>query len=298
MTKEVFLKSVDLPNGETLAYREMGEGSKVLLVIHGNYCSSVHMDIIMDNMPDGYKIYAPDLRGYGDSTYNTPISSLKELAEDVKLLADELGLKQFDIFGWSLGGGVVLQFAADYPDFVRKAAVSGSVGIKGFPLYKTGPDFKPSAERITTMEEIAKDPLIAAPVLNIYKNRDKATLKQIFNASIYTGNNINPETYDKYLEATLKQRNLVEADYALTSFNMTHEHSGVVEGTGDIDKIKGPVLVMQGTKDVVVSKEQYQTIKDGLGDRAVIAEFEGCGHAPMVDETEEFMQVLLNFLGK
>jgi len=107
MAKKAFLKSVDLPNGETIAYREMGEGSKVLLLIHGNYCSSVHMDIIMDNMPEGYKIYAPDLRGYGDSTYNTPISSLKELAGDVKLLADKLGLKEFDVFrlvpGWRSG---------------------------------------------------------------------------------------------------------------------------------------------------------------------------------------------------
>lgn len=298
MAKNILVKSVDLPNGETFVYREMGEGNKVLVLIHGNYCSSVHMDIIMENMPDGYKMYAPDLRGYGDTTYNAPISSLRELAEDVKLFADKIGLQQFDIFGWSLGGGVVLQFAADYPEYVRKAAVAGSVGLKGYPLYKTGPDFKPSSERITTMDEIAKDPFIAAPVLNIYKNRDKATLKQIFNSSIYTANNISDERYDKYLEASLKHRNLVEADYALTSFNMTHEHSGVVEGTGDVDKIKGPVLVMQGTNDIVVSKEQFQTIKDGLGNRAVIVEFEGCGHAPMVDKTEEFMNVLVNFLEK
>lgn len=298
MAREFLLKSVKLPNGETIAYREAGEGSHVLVLIHGNYSSSIHMDVIMDNMPEGYKMYAPDLRGYGDTTYNTPVSSLKDFAGDIKLFADELGLKKFDIFGWSLGGGVVLQFAADYPEYVNKAAVSGSVGLKGFPLFKADASYKPTSERIKTMEEIAKDPLIAAPMLHIYKVHDKATLKSVFDASMYTNNKISAERYDEYLEATFKQRNLIEADFALTSFNMTHENNGAFDGTGDIDKIKGPVLVFQGTADVVVSKEQFETIKDGLGDRAKIVELDGCGHAPMVDKTEDFMKILVGFLEK
>ena len=85
MSREMLLKSIKLPNGEAMAYRQMGEGDKVLVLVHGNYSSSVHVDMIMEGMPEGFKMYAPDLRGYGDTTYNTPISSLKELASDVKL---------------------------------------------------------------------------------------------------------------------------------------------------------------------------------------------------------------------
>ena len=188
-----------------------------------------------------------------------------------------------------------MQFAADYPGYVRKVAVSGSVGISGYPLFKTGPDFKPTDVRITNMEEIAQDPLIAAPVLNMYKNHDKAQVKMLFDMGIFTKAKPTDEKYDEYLEATLKQRNLVEADYALTAFNMTHVHNGVVEGTGEVDKIQGPVLVIQGTEDGIVSKEQFDSIKNGLGSRAEICEFEGCGHAPMVDEPEKFMKILSNF---
>lgn len=298
MGKEILLKSVKLPNGENMAYREMGDGDKVLILIHGNYSSSLHLDVIMENMPEGYKMYAPDLRGFGDTTYNNPISTLKELSDDVKLFADELGLKNFNIFGWSLGGGVVLQFAADYPEYVNKVMVSGSVGIKGYPLYKSDASFKPTTERITTMEELAKDPVIVAPVLHIYKVGDKATLKSIFDATIFTKTKPSDEKYDEYLEATMKQRNLLEADYALMVFNMTHESNGVVDGTGDIDKIIGPVLVIQGKEDGIVSREQFETIRDGLGERAEIVEFEGCGHAPMLDKTEEFMKVLVDFMEK
>ncbi|MGY0374921.1 intracellular short-chain-length polyhydroxyalkanoate depolymerase [Clostridium sp. JNZ J1-5] len=298
MVKEILLKSLELPNGEIMAYRQAGEGDKVLILVHGNYSSSIHLDAIMENMPDGYKMYAPDMRGFGDTTYNNPISSLKELAADIKLFVDKLGLKKFNIFGWSLGGGVVLQFAADYPEYLDKTIISGSVGVKGYPLYKTDASFKLTTERVKTMEELKADPVIAAPVLGIYKNHDKANLKAIFDAAIFTKSKPSDEKYDAYLEATFKQRNLVEADYALMTFNMTHENNGVVDGSGDIDKIKGPVLVIQGTEDGIVSAEQFETIKDGLGDRAEIKEFQGCGHAPMIDKLDEFMNVIVTFMEK
>lgn len=298
MINDILLKSLQLPNGETMAYREAGEGDKILLLVHGNYSSSLHLDVIIENMPKGYKMYAPDMRGFGDTTYNNPISSLKELASDIKLFADEIGIKGFNIFGWSLGGGVVMQFAADYPEYVNKVIISGSVGAKGFPLYKSDENYKPTTERIRTMEELAKDPVIAAPVLYMYKIHDKASIKAIFDAAIFTKVKPSDERYDAYLEATLKQRNLVEADYALMVFNISHENNGVVDGSGDIDKIQGPVLVIQGTEDGIVSREQFEAIRDGLGNKAEIVEFEGCGHAPMIDKTEEFMKVIVDFLEK
>lgn len=298
MVNEIVLKSVQLSNGETMVYREAGEGDKILLLVHGNYSSSIHLDIIIENMPKEYKVYAPDMRGFGDTTYNNPISSLKELAGDIKLFADELGIKGFNIFGWSLGGGVVLQFAADYPEYVNKVIISGSVGAKGYPLYKTDANYKLTSERVKTMDELAKDPVIVAPVLNIYKAHDKASLKAIFDAAIFTKVKPAEERYDAYLEATFKQRNLLEADYALMTFNITHENNEVVDGSGDIDKIQGTVLVIQGTEDGIVSREQFETIRDGLGDRAEIVEFEGCGHAPMTDKTDEFMKVIIDFIEK
>lgn len=298
MSNNILFKSVSLPNGENIAYREAGEGDKVLVLVHGNYSSSLYMDLIMENMPNGYKMYAPDMRGFGDSTYNNQISSLKELSDDIKLFTDELGLEKFNIFGWSLGGGVVLQFAADYPENIIKAIISGSVGIKGYPLYKSDENFQPTTEMIQTMEDLANDPVIAAPVLAMYKNRDKTGLKGIFDAVIYTNKKPSDKKYDEYLEATLKQRNLVEADYALLTFNMTHENNGVVDGTGDIDKIGCPTLVIQGTDDVIVSMEQFNSIKEGLGDKAEILELKDCGHAPMIDMLDRFLEDIVKFIEK
>lgn len=48
-------------------------------------------------------VYAIDLRGYGESTYNKQLESVDDFAEDLKLFFDEIKLKKFSLAGLSLG---------------------------------------------------------------------------------------------------------------------------------------------------------------------------------------------------
>ena len=77
-------KKVKLPNGETIAYQEREGGEKKVLLIHGNMTSSKHWDLVLENMDDRYKLFAIDLRGFGQSSYNHEIRSIKDFSEDVK----------------------------------------------------------------------------------------------------------------------------------------------------------------------------------------------------------------------
>src|SRR3954452_2341820 len=86
----VTMKEVILPNGETLAYRERDGGELKVLLIHGNMTSSKHWDIVLDRMDAKYKLYAVDLRGFGNSSYKNPIMSIKDFSDDVKLFVDEI----------------------------------------------------------------------------------------------------------------------------------------------------------------------------------------------------------------
>ena len=90
---EVVLKEVAIQNGETIAYREREGGSQVVLLVHGNMTSSVHWDLVLENMDEKYKVYAIDLRGFGESSYNKPVHSIKDFSDDIREFADELGLK-------------------------------------------------------------------------------------------------------------------------------------------------------------------------------------------------------------
>ena len=70
-------KNIQLPNGETIAYQEREGGHKKILLIHGNMTSSVHWDLVLENMDPSYKLYAIDMRGFGRSTYHNQVAPLK-----------------------------------------------------------------------------------------------------------------------------------------------------------------------------------------------------------------------------
>ena len=84
---------------ETLAYIDRGEG-QVILMIHGNMSSSVHYLPLIEKLSSKYRCIAPDLRGFGDSTYNNRFDSLKELSEDVNLFLEALNVESCYVIGY------------------------------------------------------------------------------------------------------------------------------------------------------------------------------------------------------
>lgn len=276
--KNYELKTLVLSNGETIAYREAGKGSKTVILVHGNMSSSVHFQTTMEALENEYKVYAVDMRGFGDSSYNNELNSLRDFSEDIQLWVEALDLKDFNILGWSTGGGVVLELAADMPERVKKVFLLDSVGIKGYPMFKK--DEKGQAiltQLITTKEEIKADPVQVLPILTAYATRNKDLLKMIWNAVIYNTVQPNEEDYDAYLEAMLKQRNLVDVDYSLVHFNMTSDTNLIGMGSGRMTLVKAPIVILHGKNDYVVPFNQAEEMKQYFGEQAVLIPFEG-GH--------------------
>lgn len=291
------LNSIVLPNGEIMGYRKVGEGEKVLILVHGNMSSSQHWDTVMESMPQDFTTYAIDMRGFGISTYNTPVNSLRDFSEDLKLFADILKLKKFSLAGWSTGGGVIMYFAIDYPEYVDKLILVESVGIKGYPMFRKDEKGHPIlGEFLKTKEEIANDPVQVIPILNAYRDKNRDFLRIVWDSAIYTFNKPSEERYEKYLDAMLQQRNLVDIDYSLVHFNISDEHNGVVQGTGEVHKIKAPTLVIQGKNDLVVPMEMGVGIAEGIGENARLELLDNGGHAPMTDDLDRFMNLILSYL--
>lgn len=240
MIKPATMEFVSLSNGETIAYQEVGrQNEEMLVLIHGNMTSSQHFDLVIEKLQKQYHIYAIDLRGFGQSTYNKAIDSLQDFAEDVKLFIDKFNLKKFSLMGWSMGGGVAMEFTASHPTFVEKLILVESVGMKGYPIFKKDINGQPiGSSLLKTKEEIALDPVQIAPVLDAIKNMNKAYYRTVWNLLIYTHNQPEPDRYEKYLDDMLTQRNFVDVNYSLVTFNISDEHNGVVRGNGHIHRIQ------------------------------------------------------------
>ncbi|WHY76584.1 alpha/beta hydrolase [Neobacillus sp. WH10] len=291
----ISMKEVLLPNGETLVYREREGGEIKVLLIHGNMTSSKHWDLVLNNMDTKYKLFAVDLRGFGGSSYNNLIMSIKDFSDDVKLFVDEIGLKDFAVVGWSTGGAVAMQFAADYPGYCNKLVLLASESTRGYPFDgKINEIDEP--RRFALHEEIKKDLIRTIPVQTAYDTNDTALLKLIWNAVIYTHNQPAPELYDEYVQDMRTQRNLAEVHHSNNTFNISRHHNGLVEGNGKVDLIKVPVLVLQGDRDMVILKEMTKELVEDLGEKAVYIELKDCGHSPLVDDLPQLLKAMTGFL--
>lgn len=134
-----------------VAYLAVGAGETPVVLVHGNCSSSLYFqDFMLALAQTGrYTIYAPDMRGYGDSE-TLPVdatSAMRDFSDDLAAFVETLGLPPFHLFGWSLGGNVVMQYAIDYPGRLRSLTLQapgspfGFGGTKGAEGTPTCDDF-------------------------------------------------------------------------------------------------------------------------------------------------------------
>ncbi|KOF14352.1 hypothetical protein AC244_27305 [Ensifer adhaerens] len=118
-------KRVELPNGMSMAYTDFGDPSGApLLLIHG-YTDNSRAWSLNGPYLRGRRLIAIDLRGHGQSSV-TDTYSVDELANDVALFIDKLGLGKIDVAGHSLGSITAQVLAAFYPDKVNSIVLVNS----------------------------------------------------------------------------------------------------------------------------------------------------------------------------
>lgn len=279
---------------ETLAYLDEGQGEAVLM-IHGNMSSGIHYEPLIERIRDRYRCISVDLRGFGDSTYNNRFDTLEELADDVNLFLEALEIPFVYLIGWSNGGGVSLKLCAKYPEKVKKFFDIEGAGLKGYPLYRKTADFKSTTEPYASKEEMAADPMQVAPMIPVFEKKDVAMMTAVWDATIYTVNKPTREQNERWMAETLKQRNLVDLDWALATLNMSDEFTPYGKGDGSIHNIQCPCAFTTADKDVVVPGYMVMDNFNALRDQSVLLPYENCGHSPMVDCPDKLAQDVVAF---
>ena len=306
-----------------------------VVLLHGNLSTGRFYEHLMPGAPDGLRLIAPDMRGFGD-TERVPIDAtrgLRDWADDTASLLDALGVSRpVHIAGWSTGGAALAAFAMERP-----VAPYGYGGVRrdGTPCFDdhagsgggTGsPDF--------TQRLASKD-----------RSTDSAASpRNVMNASYWSPNHREPrEREDLLLDEILKSQTGDDGypgDSAPSS-----NWPGVAPGTrGILNALspkycdwsgivgldpKPPVLWVHGTADIVVAdgaaweigtlgkmgavpgwpgeeafppQPMVAQIRDVLeryrdaGGRAEIEMFEGSGHFPAIDARERFAELFFGFV--
>jgi pimeloyl-ACP methyl ester carboxylesterase len=115
-------------HGHPVTYRRMGQGPAVLLV-HGITSSSRTWRSVLPALAEHYDVIAPDLLGHGQSAKPRGDYSLGAYASGLRDLLVALEVPTATVVGHSLGGGVAMQFAYQFPDRLERLVLVDSGGL-------------------------------------------------------------------------------------------------------------------------------------------------------------------------
>ena len=115
-------------HGHKVCFRLTGSGPLIVLV-HGITGSSAQWIPVMDVLRDRYTLFAPDLLGHGESAKPRGDYSLGAYASGIRDLLIGLDAERATVVGHSLGGGIAMQLAYQYPERCGRLVLMSSGGI-------------------------------------------------------------------------------------------------------------------------------------------------------------------------
>ncbi|MCW2591225.1 MAG: putative hydrolase or acyltransferase of alpha/beta superfamily [Mycobacterium sp.] len=115
-------------HGYRRAFRVAGTGPAILL-IHGIGDNSTTWDTVQSKLAQRFTVIAPDLLGHGKSDKPRADYSVAAYANGMRDLLSVLDIEQVTVVGHSLGGGVAMQFAYQFPQLVERLILVGAGGV-------------------------------------------------------------------------------------------------------------------------------------------------------------------------
>jgi pimeloyl-ACP methyl ester carboxylesterase len=101
--------------------------------LHGGLGNIEMFRALMPALADHRTVIAVDLQGHGRTALGSRELDLRAIGNDMATVLKQLGYAQVDVLGYSMGGGVAFQLAAQHPSYVRRLAmVSAGFADDGF----------------------------------------------------------------------------------------------------------------------------------------------------------------------
>jgi len=134
-------------NGVKLHYLDYGTARcPPLVCVHGGAAHAHWFDFVAPGLTPDHHVFAPDLRGHGDSAWADPQTYLFEThAEDLHALLEKLDLNDVVLIGHSMGGMISLLHTATHPGRIGRLVIVDSIML--MPM-----------DRVTKMREFSARP--------------------------------------------------------------------------------------------------------------------------------------------
>lgn len=266
-------------HGHRVSYRRAGHGP-LLVLLHGIAGSSATWEDIIPRLSGRHTVIAPDLLGHGDTSKPRGDYSLGAYANLIRDLLGALGEERGTIVGHSLGGGVALQFAYQFPERCERLVLvsSGGLGRELHPLLRAAA--LPGAEVVLPWLCVAGRHGVGtvARALGRLGLRASADLEEIW-------------------------RNFTSLEEADARQAFLHTVRGIIDLGGQrvsaTDRLylasSLPTLIVWGERDPLIPARHGEEAHEKIaGSRLEI--FSDAGHFPYLDDPRRFAATLLEFV--
>jgi pimeloyl-ACP methyl ester carboxylesterase len=246
--------------GNDLRFFEVGSGGTPVVLLHGLFGSPSNWLSIMHDLADHYHFYALQLPiDFGHNRRHTGFRALGQLTAHVEEFMDAIELPRAVICGNSLGGQVALDFYVHHPARVERLILSGSAGLFERSLAGGRP---PRLCRNYIREQ-------ACEIFHDPKHVTEELLDDIYMM-------LNDRHYRRFL---LKVAKATRDRYMLD----------------ELAKVHVPTMIIWGRNDTITPPFVAQQFCDHISTAELIF-IDHCGHAPPIEQPDEFARVLDEFL--
>jgi pimeloyl-ACP methyl ester carboxylesterase len=266
-------------HGREVAYVVAGAGPTVLLV-HGIGGDWRTWEPVLDGLARRHQVVAVDLPGHGRSSKGAGDYSLGALASVLRDLGGALGLERATVIGHSLGGGVAMQFAYQFPERCERLVLVSSGGL--------GPDVG-LILRLATLQGSDLFLSLAAPAArSVIKFATRAgrglRIRPAADAAFYA------RTF-----AALAERE-TRAAFLSTLRGVVGTHGQLVDARDRLYLAQyTPTLIVWGEHDAMLPVAHGHSAHQAIpGSRLEI--FENAGHLPQLDDPSRFIEIVNDFI--
>jgi pimeloyl-ACP methyl ester carboxylesterase len=267
-------------HGHQRAFVKVGSGP-ALLLLHGLGCDHTTWLPVIDQLARRYTVIAPDLLGHGESAKPRGDYSLGAYASGIRDLLVALGHDRATVVGHSLGGGIAMQFAYQFPERLDRLVLvaSGGLGREVSPLIRAAT--LPLSEWVLPL-------LVAQPL----RDGVSAVHRALGRVGLRPGSDLREVA-----------RGFASLGDIETRQAFIHTIRGIVEPAGQrvsaTDRLYlaagVPTLIVWGERDPIIPVAHAQTAHEAMpGSRLEL--FPGSGHFPQLDNPLGFYRVLQDFL--
>ncbi len=247
-----------------LGYITFGNGTKPLIMIQGLNTRGIKGAALP--LAYMYRIFAKDYKVYLFD--RRPIVqegiTVRDMASDIAIAMDILGIKNADVFGVSQGGMIAQYLAIDRPDLVKKLVLAVTLSKNNDTVKQVVSSWIDMVER-GSMKELVAD----------------------MTEKMYS------DAYVKRYRPFMPLLTVLQKPKDVQRFAILAKACLTCNTYEILDKIKCPVLVLGGRQDKVVTGEASEQIASKLGCK--IHMYDSLGHAAY-EEAKDFNQIVYEFL--